>query len=84
MNTYKLNIKTAGDRGTGLGCVRVQAADKASAPAEAIKAKVRHAKEYNAKYDGQGLPTWALKSENPADYEVWGTIRKVPAKKVTA
>jgi hypothetical protein len=79
MNTYKLNVKVAGENNHGLGSVRVQAADKASAPAEAIKAMVRHAKEFNAKYDGQ-IAGWQHRSENPADYEVWGTIRKMPAK----
>ena len=77
MNTYKLNVKTT--TGIAYGSVRVQAADKTAAPAEAIKAMVRHAKEYNAKWDGQ-LEAWCYCSENPADYEVWGSIRKVPSK----
>lgn len=83
MNTYKLNIQ---DTATGnrLGSVRVEAADKDAAVIEAKKKLVRFAKEYNAKYSNEGLPEWAFKKENHDDYTVWGTIRKVPAKKVAA
>lgn len=82
MSTYKVNLQTPA--GTGLGSVRVEVADKADAPAEAARKMVRFAKEYNAKYDNEGLPEWARKSENHADYIAWGTIRKVAAKKVAA
>ena len=83
MNTYKVNVKVAGQENMGLGSVRVQTATKEAAPAEAIKAMVRFAKEFNAKYDGQ-LADWQYRSENPADYETWGPVRKMPAKKVAA
>ncbi|MDQ0241188.1 hypothetical protein [Arthrobacter bambusae] len=82
MTTYKVNLMSPA--GNGIGAVRVTVADKADAPAEAAKAMVRFAKGYNAKYDNEGLPQWARKSENHADYIAWGTIRKVAAKKVAA
>lgn len=82
MNTYKVNVM---DRnGNGLGAVRVTAADKAAVPAEAAKAMVRFAKEFNAKYDTQGIAGWQRRSENNADYVAWGAIRKVAAKKIAA
>ena len=83
MNSYKVNIMDT-KTGNGLGTVRVTCATKEEVPAEAAKAMVRTAKAYNAKYCTQGLPKWAFKSENHADYTAWGSIRKMPAKKVAA
>lgn len=82
MSTYKVNLMNTA--GNGLGSVRVEVADKADAANEAARVMVRFAKEYNAKYDNEGLPEWARKSENHADYIAIGTIRKVAAKKVAA
>lgn len=82
MNTYKVNL--INKLGQGLGSVKVEVADKADAPAEAARKMVRFAKGYNAKYDNEGLPEWARKSENHDDYIATGTIRKVATKKVAA
>lgn len=82
MNTYKVNLMN--QFGQSLGAVKVEVADKTDAPAEAARIMVRFAKGYNAKYDNEGLPKWARKSENHADYIAAGTIRKMPAKKVAA
>jgi hypothetical protein len=61
---------------TNAGRVRIAAEDKTSAAVEAVKLLVRTAKGYNAKFAAQGLPTWAQRSENHADYTVTG-VRKV-------
>jgi len=83
MNTYKVSVMDT-KTGNGLGSVKVRCVTKEEVPAEAAKAMVRFAKGYNAKYSNEGLPQWAWMSEDHADYACWGSIRKMPAKKVSA
>lgn len=62
------------------GTVLVQAVDKDAAAVEAVRHLVRSAKAYNAKYDAQGLPTWARKNERAEDYRV-SVVRKAAARR---
>jgi hypothetical protein len=85
MSSYRVQILT-NNATSFVGCYLVDAADKDAAKVEAIKAAVRGAKEYNAKYHASfvsGGVEWALRSENHDDYQA-GTVRKAPVKRVAA